>query len=742
MLLHSHQPVGNFDHVIEEAYQRAYSPFLGVLSEHEGIHVSLHYSGVLLQWIEARHPDFFRDLRRLIDRGQVEMLGGGFYDPILVSIPDDDKAAQMRKLSAYLGNHFGVTTRGAWLAERVWEPSLARPLAEAGVEYIVLDDTHFLAAGLDPAGLRGYYLTEEAGFPLRLVPSLKALRYTIPFREPAETLDILRHGRETESGGPVPLFAFGDDCEKFGVWPGTFEHCYEHFWLERFMQALDEAQDWLETTTISSYLAAHPPLGRAYLPAASYPEMMEWALPVAASREFKWCLEEGERTASNARFRRFLLGGLWRNFLSKYPESNQLHKLMLEVSRRWHEANRPNRLGSTGKHGRWLAEAQDHLLAGQCNDAYWHGVFGGLYAPHLRSSVQRRLIQAGALLDRIESASGKPEVSLESRDFDCDGQKEILIEHPVFGMIVRPADGGTVSSLRFKPADVELINSLARRPEVYHEQVRQGAKPPEAPAETSAAGPASIHDRVGSNPRNLASFLRYDRYLRHAFRTFIFPAGKTAEDYNALALEENPALAGGTWELRTRQGASGAAWRAARAAGIEQLGFELEIETRLSADGKSFALSAVKTISASAAGGRWRLECACKFATEAPAPALATGLEMVFNLLGPNVPDRYFLARTEAGEVRHPLEFTGEVNARRLLLVDEWQRVQITLDAGPGSRWWIAPIETISQSESGFERVYQGSAILAVWPQRVEPTSAEFTRALSAEIELLPPRSN
>lgn len=737
MLLHSHQPVGNFDHVIEEAYQRAYSPFLAVLSQHEGIHASLHYSGVLLEWIETRHLEFFRDLRRLVDRGQVELLGGGFYEPILVSIPDRDKTAQVRKLSAYLRNHFGVTPRGAWLAERVWEPALAYPLAEAGVEYVVLDDTHFLAAGLDPESLRGYYLTEEAGFPLRLVPSLKALRYTIPFREPAETLDILRGGREapseTQPGGPAPLFAFGDDCEKFGVWPGTFEHCYEHFWLERFMQALGEAREWLETTTISSYLAANPPLGRAYLPAASYPEMMEWSLPVAASREFKWCLEECGRTPSNARFRRFLLGGLWRNFLSKYPESNQLHKLMLEVSRRWHEASRADKSGSASKMGRWLAEAHDHLLAGQCNDAYWHGVFGGLYAPHLRAGVERRLIKAEVLLDNIESAPGKPEVSFESRDFDADGQKEILIEHPAFGMIVRPADGGTVSSLRFKPADVELVNSLARRPEAYHEQVRLGAKPPEA----LAAGPSSIHDHVASKELNLASFLRYDRYLRHAFRTFIFPTGKTAEDYAALALDENPALAGGAWGLRTRQGLSDrAAWQVARASGVEQLGFGLEIETRLSAGGKSLALNTVKTLSTSAAGGRWRLECTCKFTTDAPAPGLTTGLEVVFNLLAPNVPDRYFLARTEAGEARHPLEFAGEVNARRLLLVDEWQRVQIVLDAGPGSRWWIAPIETISQSESGFERVYQGSAILAVWP--VERMLVEFTRALSVEIELLP----
>ena len=58
-------------------------------------------------------------------------------------------------------------------------------------------------------------------------------------------------------------------------------------------------------------------------------------------------------------------------------------------------------------------------------------------------------------------------------DFDVDGREEILLDHPTVAMIVRPADGGTVSSLRFKPARVELVNSLMRRPEAYHALVRK-----------------------------------------------------------------------------------------------------------------------------------------------------------------------------------------------------------------------------------------------------------------------------
>ncbi len=693
LVIHSHQPVGNFDHVIEEAYQNAYAPFVRAIASHASIRVSLHYSGILLEWIESRHPEFFDQIRRLTGRGQVEIIGGGHYEPILPAIPDEDKIAQLQRLSEYLHRHFGVTPRGAWIAERVWEPSLARPLAEAGVEYIILDDTHFLAAGLEPTALHGYYLTEEAARPLRLVPSLKALRYSIPFREPEETIRILTEGKEQ----PHALFAMGDDCEKFGVWPGTHDHCYKNRWLERFLDTLEAAQSWLETTTLSDYVAKNEPLGRIYLPTGSYAEMMEWALPTSASIQYKTCLEEIDRMPAAERWRRFLHGGLWQNFLAKYPEANQIHKLMLEVSRRWQEASR-NATPDAGA-ARLLSEARTQLLSAQCNDAYWHGVFGGLYAPHLRSALLGRLIRAESLLDKLEE-SGKPVLRVARKDLDVDGHEEVLLEHSSFAMVVRPFDGGTVSSLRYKLADVELIGSLMRRPEPYHEQVRRQAASP-APAQE---GPASIHNLVLSKESNLDSLLRYDRYLRHSFRTYLFPSAKNWEDFDQLRLEENEDLARGIWALEST----------GLEARPETIG--MRREARLRSNGKELAVTAQKSIATRVAGTRWMLECRSSLSVNESSHArMALGTELVFNMLAPDAPDRYFLAN----QVRLPLIFRGEITSPRLALVDEWQRVQILLDAEPRPRWWVVPVETISQSESGFERVYQGSAILAVW--KIDP---------------------
>ena len=210
----------------------------------------------------------------------------------------------------------------------------------------------------------------------------------------------------------------GDDCEKFGGWPGTYDHCYRDGWLDRFFAALEASCDWLVTTPPGEYIAAHAPLGRADLPAASYPEMMEWVLPTASRNEFHALSEE---FAGRPNVLRFLRGGHWRGFFTKYAEANLLHKKMLYVSAKLRKA--ASRRLAREKQAK-LARARTHLLRAQCNDAYWHGIFGGLYAPHLRTKLWRELVRAETLADEA-SLPPRQGLRLERLDFNADGSEEL-----------------------------------------------------------------------------------------------------------------------------------------------------------------------------------------------------------------------------------------------------------------------------------------------------------------------------
>jgi len=151
LVFHNHQPVGQFDYVNEHAAHVSYLPLIELLEQHPTIHVGMHFSGHLLDWLVQNYANLVDRLRDLVARGQVELLTGGYYEPVLVALPNPDKVGQIEKLTERLRTCFGTTTRGAWLAAKVWEPHLPRVLAESGAEYTILSDTQFESAGLDAA---------------------------------------------------------------------------------------------------------------------------------------------------------------------------------------------------------------------------------------------------------------------------------------------------------------------------------------------------------------------------------------------------------------------------------------------------------------------------------------------------------------------------------------------------------------------------------------------------------------
>jgi 4-alpha-glucanotransferase len=695
LLLHSHQPVGNFDGVFEQAYEKCYRPFLDVLGRCPWVRVGLHHTGPLLEWIEAHRPEYFDALRELVERDQVELVGGGFYEPILVTIPAGDRLEQLRRMADYLEERFGRRPRGGWLAERVWEPHLPATFAAGGVEYSLVDDSHFLAAGFDREQLFGYFIAEELGTTLKLYPGLQQLRYLIPFHTVEENLEFLRAVAARHPGGCAVM---GDDTEKFGVWPGTHDLCYKEGWLERFFRMLREQSDWLELATPGEYLDRTAPLGRADLPTSSYTEMMEWSLPTPARERFHDLQEEFKGFPEALPF---LRGGFWRGFLTKYAESNLLHKKMLRVSGKVQALRQSARRGLP--FGRALEGATTSLLRAQCNDAYWHGIFGGIYAPHLRTALWRELVRAEKIADA--AGHGRPQYTeLVRTDFDADGNEDLYWVSETAAVLLKPADGATVAALDFRPAETTLINSIQRRPEAYHARLAEAARGTAAPA--PAGGQAvSIHEQVRVKEEGLEKFLHYDRWARHAFRLLLFAPWKGLDDYQAVRLEESIPFAAGRYGIT--------------AAGEERMHFTLEAPLAATAEGEPPApiLRADKSFTFERTEGGFTLGCELALRHDhSEALRLNVGLELVVNFLAPEADDRYI----EAAGQRTPLRWSGSVAGSGLRLVDEWQGVAAAIEAPAAREFWIAPIETVSESEGGFERIYQGSQILAVWPMELE----------------------
>ncbi|MFI5254792.1 MAG: alpha-amylase/4-alpha-glucanotransferase domain-containing protein, partial [Candidatus Limnocylindrales bacterium] len=457
LVIHNHQPVGNFGWIIEEVHRVAYEPMIGALERHPGIRVGLHYSGPLLEWMLAERPATIARLRALAERSQVEILGGGWTEPILAALPEADRGPQLRRMADAVERLFGRRPRGAWLAERVWEPSLPADLASAGYEWTIVDDNHLRAAAVPAAATWSALSTDDQGQRLTVFGTQEGLRYRIPFGEVDELIGYL-HEQADDGGERIGLM--GDDGEKFGAWPTTWEHCWgAGAWVERCFTALEENGAWLATTTPSGWLGQHPPATRVYLPTDAYVEMTEWALPADQAGPFHAALTAAR--AAGAPEARFLQGGFWRNFQARYREINDLHKQMLRTSAKVRAM--PD--------GAARERALDHLQRGQSNDCYWHGLFGGIYIVHMRMATLAHLIAAEDAADT--AAAGRPEgETAVLTDWDLDGRPDALLAGPGQVIAVDLDEGAGIGAWDLRASRVALAAVMRRRPEAYHERLR------------------------------------------------------------------------------------------------------------------------------------------------------------------------------------------------------------------------------------------------------------------------------
>jgi alpha-amylase len=682
LALHNHQPIGNFDHVFEQAYRDSYRPFLDVFERYESLRIALHTSGSLMEWLDANHPGYVDRLAELVAAGRIEILGGPFYEPILAMIPARDRIGQIRAYSRWLENRLGANVRGMWVPERVWEQSFTRDLAAAGIEYTVLDDFHFKNAGLIDSQLQGYYLTEDDGRVISVFPGSERLRYLIPFGQPEDTIGYLARIADEY---PDPVVVFGDDGEKFGTWPETHKHVYQDGWLERFFSALVENRDWILMTTLGETLDEASPAGKIYLPDASYREMTEWVLPAERQIEYEQVKREMQGDARWAVLQQFVRGGFWRNFKVKYVESDEMYARMMHTSRRVEQMAEES--GEPGVKRDFIEQARTELYRGQCNCGYWHGAFGGIYLPHLRNAVFRHLIAAENLLDRAES---RPATWVEAvaDDFNFDNRPEIRLANERLSAWIAPCQGGRLYELDVHSIQHNLLATLTRRPEAYHRKVLAG---PSAGRE----GCASIHDQVVFKQEGLDERLQYDAYARKSLIDLFYDQNVSLDAVASGQAGQYGDFIDGEYEARVRRNPD-----------------RIQVQMSRAGHARGIPLRITKGVTLHAGGST--LEIAYLLEDLPADPPLHFAVELNFAGMPSGLDDRYF-QDADGNRVGHLGEWVDLKEMNRLGLTDEWLGLEVHLRTSRPTGFWAFPVETVSQSEGGFELVHQSVVVQPHW---------------------------
>ncbi|UCG04293.1 MAG: DUF1926 domain-containing protein [Candidatus Heimdallarchaeota archaeon] len=478
---HAHQPVGNFPWVIENAYQKAYLPLLQTISKYPEIKSSLHISGSLLLWLQDNHPEYLEQIVTLHNQKQIEIIGGGFYEPILAVIPDRDKERQIQLMVDWWEENYKISPKGLWLAERVWVPNLPPILKNMRVEFTFIDDYLFQMAGLSEQQTYYAYMTEDQGDPITIFPINEKIRYLVPWRDSKETIQYLMKGCDEFHEKIIVMIS---DMEKMGVWPAgdrtTYDICYVDGyngtpWMNSFFEEVI-SNPWIKPILISDYLKEHHPRGLIYLPTSSYDKMAIWALPSPLRKRLEKLyksINENEIEPKLAKdIKTFAKGSIWHNFLIKYSQANIMHKRMLHCRAK---------VRSTEKSLPELSPDQfkriwEKIFISQSNDTYWHGLFGGIYYRFLRHSTHKHIILAEYLLDRLRSKEGLDQFMGSIQDVLLDGQLDGILENKYVSCYISSLFGGSIFALNLKKHGYNFLNVLTRQKEPYQSTKMQSVQ--------------------------------------------------------------------------------------------------------------------------------------------------------------------------------------------------------------------------------------------------------------------------
>ncbi|MFH1862128.1 MAG: alpha-amylase/4-alpha-glucanotransferase domain-containing protein, partial [bacterium] len=329
----------------------------------------------------------------------------------------------------------------------------------------------------------------------------------------------------------------------------------------------------------------------------------------------------------------------------------------------------------------------------QCNCAYWHGVFGGLYLPHLRQAVYTNLLEAESLCNTVRF-NGKPFVELHRGDFDADGTQEVYLRNERVGILLSPREGGAAYELDYLPARFNVLNTLRRQPEAYHKLV--------AAAGGEIVEGASIHDQLRSKEAGLERLLTYDRHLRGSLIDHFLAFDESPSTLIGRTYYELGDFVGKPYEVSIRDSDQVPSVELSRTASVvdNRIAIKKSIILLDEEDGLLIQYS-VKNLS--------KIPLTIIFAPE-----------FNFALLSGNSPDRY-CTDDQSGEKETLNTIGASSGITKFSLMDEGDHLGIHFIFAEPTEIWRFPCETVSQSEEGFERVYQSSCVLPVFRLKEEP---------------------
>ena len=273
-------------------------------------------------------------------------------------------------------------------------------------------------------------------------------------------------------------------------------------------------------------------------------------------------------------------------------------------------------------------------------------------------------------------------------DFDFDGRDEIRLANDRLVAWFSPWRGGSMYELDLRDLSHNLLATIQRRPESYHQKVRAGQN--RGSDETS-----SIHDRVVFKQEGLEQRLGYDQRLR---KNLIDHYWDDEVDLSSVAdgvAWERGDFADGPFEATT-------------------LGSPECIQVQLKRSGNAWGVPLTLTKSVTLKSGEPELGINYLIEGIPAGRNFHFGVEFNFAGMPADQKDRFF--SDADGRVLGHLGSRQDLHEASMLeLNDRWLGLRVAFSMDRPGGIWTYPVQTVSQSESGFELIHQSLVVQPHW---------------------------
>lgn len=447
-VLHCGLPLGTPQLRLAQAVDGPLSALLDALQTRPHVRLGLHLGGHVLDFLLRHRSERLVQLAGLSQSGQIELVGGGYYDPVLCALPARSAQAQLARTHRFFSDQLRLDLSGVWLPEQVFEPSVISLLEAAGYRYVLCPTDPIDAAGCDTSGLSAPLRLEQGGVSI--------LGLACERGDEAQLVQSLGAWSEQAQAGRS-LLVWSDDLLALSSDPQAFPKGAQ---IERFIADLDAAPS-LQFVLPKTLIESEPgPL--VYPGLGSHRAMGTWSLPVEAGRRRARILESAAKKGGHQGLN-LVAGGRWSSFLARYSEAGAMYSRALQLAERVERAQLPTY---------WRERMWAGILQAQGHEAFQHGDRSGIYNPVLRQAVHGRLRDIEEYLDYLESAATADPKALngirhERRQLLPDGTQGITLKGTRGRWTFCPSAGGALVGIEVSGLPWDVAHTMGRYPEHY-----------------------------------------------------------------------------------------------------------------------------------------------------------------------------------------------------------------------------------------------------------------------------------